>query len=156
MLLGASGDFKIIILVVGLLVLAGGLLLVFFHRRDFDSRITNGLAANELTFERRKHGRRTAVGRLIVCLGVVMSSCYWVHEGLAFAILLGMMLLLILGITVLAYIDMVSVGLKLGLDRMAENNRDTNRAIDAAIAKHKRSQADGENRSPDQQTPDPD
>ena len=93
-----------------------------------------------------------AVARLIVCLGLVMASCFWVHERLAFAILLGMMLLLLVCITILAYVDLASVGLKLSLDRMAENEREIDKAVERAIADHQRNQGSEE---PDRATNSP-
>lgn len=142
-LLATTDDFKTVILIVGLAVLAFGLMQFFYHRKNLDANFDVGLAPAEIKFERRKHVRRMAIGRLIVCLGLVMASCYWVHERMAFAILLGTMLLLIICITILAYVDLASVGLKLSLDRMAQHKRKNDRVIQEAIANHHRNQTSG-------------
>ena len=143
-MLATTGNFKVVILLVGLAVLALGLVMAFYQRKNLDSNSTDGLTDAETKFERRKFGRRMAVARLIVCLGVVMASCYWVHERLAFAVLLGMMLLLLVCITILAYVDLASVGLKLSLERMAENEREVDKAVEKAIADHHRNRSSDE------------
>jgi len=133
----ALSDFKLTLLLAGLIVITGGLWTVWIHRRNLNQlqqRLKKGSSAS--CFDRRKHQRRSIVGGLITSCGIVMSGFYWVDEGRAFAILLALLLLLIVGITILAVLDMVSIGLKHGIEQLAEPDTETDRVIAAAIAKH--------------------
>ena len=145
----ADSDFKMILLLTGLIVLTGGLWSVWHHRQHF-SQLQTRIEHDSPTFpfERRKHQRRSIVGALVACCGIVLAGFYWVqvHDGGAFAILLGLLLLLIVGITILAILDMVSIGLKHGIEQLAEPDTETDRAIAAAIAKH---QSENSNASTD-------
>ena len=135
----AESDFKMILLLTGLIVLTGGIWSVLHHRQHF-SQLQTRLQPDSATFcfERRKHQRRSIVGGLVASCGIVLAGFYWVqvHDGKVFAILLGLLLLLIVGITILAVLDMVAIGLKHGIEQLAEPDNETDRAIAAAIAKH--------------------
>ena len=133
----AQSDFKIILLLTGLIVFTGGLWSVWHHREHF-GQLRERLNHDSPTFpfERRKHQRRSIVGGLVASCGIVLAGFYWVHEGKAFAILLALLLLLVVGITILAMLDMVSIGFKHGIEQLAESDTETDRAIAAAIAKH--------------------
>ena len=133
----AVSDFKMILLLTGLIVLTGGLWSVWQHREQF-GQLQQQLEPKSLTFkfEHRKHVRRSIVGGLMAGCGIVLAGFYWVHEGRAFAILLAMLLLLIVGITILAVMDMLSISLRRGIKQLAETDTETDRAIAAAIAKH--------------------
>ena len=133
----ALSDFKMVLLLTGLIVLTGGLWSVLHHREHFRQlQQRMGKDARSFRFERRKHQRRSIVGGLIAGCGIVLAGFYWVHEGRAFAILLALLLLLIVGITILALLDMASIGLRRGIKQLAEPDTETDRAIAAAIAKH--------------------
>ena len=135
----AESDFKMICLLTGLIVLTGGLWSVWHHREHF-SQLQAELKRDspKFLFERRKHQRRITVGALVASCGIVLAGFYWVQKegAFAFAILLALLLLLIVGITILAVMDMVSIGLKHGIDQLAEPDTETDQAIAAAIAKH--------------------
>lgn len=134
----ALSDFKMILLLSGLIVLTGGLWSVWTHRQHINQLQLRSEKGARTCFDRRKHQRRGIVGGLVASCGIVMSGFYWVDEGRAFAILLALLLLLIVGITILAILDMVSIGLKHGIEQIAEPDTETDRAIAAAIAKHHR------------------
>ena len=135
----AESDFKMTLLLTGLTVLTGGLWSVWHHREHF-SQLQKRLDqdSHAFLFERRKHQRRSVVGGLVASCGIVLAGFFWVrvHDGKVFAILLALLLLLIVGITILAVLDMVSIGLKHGIKQLAEPDNETDRAIAAAIAKH--------------------
>ena len=135
----AQSDFKMILLLTGLIVLTGGLWSAWYHRQQF-SQLQTRLERDDpaFSFERRKHQRRGVVGGLVASCGIVLAGFFWVrvHDGGVFAILLGLLLLLIVGITILAIMDMVSIGLKHGIEHLAEPDTETDQAIAAAIAKH--------------------
>ena len=133
----ALSDFKVILLLTGLIVLTGGMWSVWTHREQYSQLQQRlDLSPGVFTFERRKHQRRSIVAGLMAGCGIVLAGFYWVDEGRAFAILLALLLLLIVGITILAILDMVSIGLKHGIEQLAEPDTETDRAIAAAIAKH--------------------
>ena len=131
----AESDFKVILLLTGLIVLTGGLWSVWHHREQFSQLEPN---SPTFQFERRKHQRRSIVGALVASCGIVLAGFYWVqvHDSGVFAILLALLLLLIVGITILAILDMVSIGLKHGIEQLAEPDTETDQAIAAAIAKY--------------------
>lgn len=134
----AQSDFKVILLLTGLTVLTGGLWSLYHHRENFGELIRQPRQETlSFRFERRKNQRRTIVACLMACCGIVLSGFYWVHEGRSFAILLALLLLLLFGITVLAMMDMVSIGLKHSIEQITEHDSETDRVIAAAIAKHK-------------------
>ncbi len=136
-LLAAQSDFKMILLLTGLVVLTGGLWSVWHHREHFNRRLSQqGQGSRVRPSERRKHMRRSIVGGLVASCGIVMAGFYWVQEEVAFAVLLGLLLLLIVGITILAVLDMVSIGIKRGIEQLVESDAETDQAIAAAIAKH--------------------
>jgi len=110
----AQSDFKVILLLTGLTVLTGGLWSLYHHRENFGELIRQPRQETlSFRFERRKNQRRS------------------------FAILLALLLLLLFGITVLAMMDMVSIGLKHSIEQITEHDSETDRVIAAAIAKHK-------------------
>lgn len=133
----AQSDFKMILLLSGLVVLTGGLWQAWFHREQFN-HLPKRLKQDspQYRFEHRKHHRRTIVGGLVASCGIVLAGFFWVQEGVAFAILLVLLLLLTVSINILAMLDMVSVGIKRGIEQLAEPDNETDQAIAAAIAKH--------------------
>ena len=133
----ADSDFKMTLLLTGLIVLTGGLWLVWHHREQF-SQLQTQLKSDSpsFTFERRKHQRRSIVGALVASCGIVLAGFYWVQREGAFAILLALLLLLIVGITILAILDMISIGIKHSIEQLAETDTEADQAIAEAIAKH--------------------
>ena len=133
----AQSDFKMILLLTGLAVLTAGLWLVWHHREQF-RHLSKRLKQDSpnYRFEHRKHQRRTIVGGLVSSCGIVLAGFYWVQEGVAFAILLALLLLLTISINILAVLDMVSIGIKHSIEQLAEPDTETDQAIAAAIAKH--------------------
>lgn len=141
----AQSNFKVILLLSGLVVLTGGLWSIWHHREHFSllmPQLKND--SPTLRFERRKHQRRSIVAGLMASCGIVMAGFFWVEEGIAFAILLALLLLLIVGITILAVLDMVSIGLKHSIEQLAEPDTETDQAIAAAIAKHQKASRDSD------------
>lgn len=136
-ILATQSDFKMILLLTGLVVLTGGLWSIWHHREQCN-QLPNRLKQDSRTLpsERRKHQRRSIVGGLVASCGIVMAGFFWVEEEVAFAILLALLLLLIVGITILAVMDMVSIGIKQSIKQLAESDTETDQAIAAAIAKH--------------------
>ena len=141
----AQSNFKVILLLSGLVVLTGGLWSIWHHREHFSQLLTQlKQDSPTLRFERRKHQRRSIVAGLMASCGIVMAGFFWVEEGIAFAILLALLLLLIVGITILAVLDMVSIGLKHSIKQLAESDTETDQAIAAAIAKHRKANRDSD------------
>ena len=139
----AQSNFKVILLLSGLVVLMGGLWSTWHHREHFSQLLTKFKQNSPaFRFERRKHQRRSIVAGLMASCGIVMAGFFWVEEGVAFAILLALLLLLIVGITILAILDMVSIGLKHSIEQLAESDTETDQAIAAAIAKHQKTHRD--------------
>ena len=73
-----------------------------------------------------------------------MAGFFWVEEGVAFSILLAMLLLLLVGIAFLAMLDMVSIGLKHSIKQLAESDAETDQAIADAIAKYQEANPDSD------------
>jgi len=146
----AQSDFKVILLLSGLVVLTGGLWSLWHHREHF-SQLLPQLEHDSptLRFERRKHQRRSIVGGLMASCGIVMGGFFWVEEGVAFAILLALLLLLIVGITILAVLDMISIGLKHSIKQLAESDIETDQAVAAAIAKYHQANRDSDTSTDD-------
>ena len=71
------------------------------------------------------------------------------EEGVAFAILLALLLLLIVGITILAVLDMISIGLKHSIKQLAESDIETDQAVAAAIAKYHQANRDSDTSTDD-------
>lgn len=141
----ARSDFKVVLLLTGLVVLAGGLWSAWHHCEHFRRLLAEHKQDSPaLRFERRKHQRRSIVAGLMASCGIVLAGFFWVEEGVAFSVLLAMLLLLLLGIAILAMLDMVSIGLKHSIKQLAESDSQTDQAIADAIAKYQKANRDSD------------
>lgn len=99
-------------LVVGIGILAGGVLLFINHKREIDEVVTSEVADRIKAFEMRKFRRRAIISSMIVSVGLMMAALYWVNEQRVFAIFILMILALLVGISGLALIDFFSISLQ--------------------------------------------
>ena len=99
-------------LLFGLAAFAGGILLMFQHKRHFDEVARTEKDRNKFLFEKRKFRRRTTASSLISAIGVMLASLYWAQEPIPFTALVSMILILLVALLVLATLDLMSVGLQ--------------------------------------------
>ena len=109
-LLGVTESIRGYSLAIGLCGFVSGVFLFLHHRRQWES-IAKDTPERIVQFELRKFRRRTIVSAMIASVGCVMSALYWVTDGRVFSIFILMALGLLVGILLIAFIDMFSVGL---------------------------------------------
>lgn len=100
------------LLLLGLAAFAGGFLLMFHHLRQWREVWATERDPRVRLFERRKFRRRTTVAALVSATGTTMTATYWVVDPRTFAVMMGLLVLLLLGILGLASLDLLSVSLQ--------------------------------------------
>lgn len=103
---------RVSMLVFGLAAFAGGILLMFNHKRTYEEVLQTEKSRDIRLFEHRKFRRRTTASCLISAIGVMLASLYWAKEPVPFTVLVTMILILLVALLVLASLDLMSVGLQ--------------------------------------------
>ncbi len=101
-----------LLLLLGLAAFAVGFLLMFHHLRQWREIWDQERDPRVRLFERRKFRRRATVAALISASGTIMTATYWVIEPRIFAIMMGLLILLLIGILGLASLDLLSISLQ--------------------------------------------
>ena len=99
-------------LVIGLIIFAVGILLMFHHQRDWSAALNRARDSRSRLFETRKFRRRAVLASLISAAGCLMASTYWVVEPRVFAVMMAVLMLVLIGILGVAVLDLMSVGLQ--------------------------------------------
>lgn len=110
-LLAAGEDFLSYTLALGLSGILTGFLLLFAHKRAFEASMKLEDNPRMRLFESRKYRRRSVVSSMIAATGCLMAALFWVTEPKIFAIFILLIMTLLLGILVIAFIDLFSVSL---------------------------------------------
>lgn len=110
-LLGFSQTARNGALLLGLGSIATGVLSLFAHKRHIDEVYNTPHTAREIGFEARKYRRRVFASSLIASTGIMLAGIYAVDEPRTVAIFISIILVMLVGITGLAFFDMFSVGL---------------------------------------------
>lgn len=108
--LGLSAN--VILLLMGISCFSVGILLMFHHRREWEASFRSGVDARTRKFEDRKFRRRAVLATMISSAGCVMASTYWLVDPRRWATMMGVLILMLLGIILLAFLDLFSVGLR--------------------------------------------
>ena len=108
--LGLSAN--LVLLLMGISCFSVGVLLMFHHRREWEASFVKGVDARTLKFEDRKFRRRAVLATMISSAGCVMASTYWLVDPRRWATMMGVLILMLLGIILLAFLDLFSVGLR--------------------------------------------
>ena len=111
-LAAAFDDIRAYLLLIGLATIAGGVMMMLFHKRTYDDVERLEKDPRIVLFEYRKFRRRTTVSSLIGAMGVIMAALYWAIEPTVFAILISLILILIIAILGLATLDMLSISIQ--------------------------------------------
>jgi len=99
-------------LVLGLGSLAGGIFSLYAHKHRYDEVCNSPSMHRELAFETRKYRRRAIASSLIASTGIMLAGIYGVEEPRTIAIFVAVILLMLVGITGLAFFDLFSVGIQ--------------------------------------------
>ena len=110
-----------------------GVALVFYHKFDFDRVLTGNTTKQIVVFEHRKYHRRAMVGSMVASAGIVLATLNWIADARVYAVLLTVLLLLILGVLLLAIVDMFSVS----LNQITKKDEASEKAIVEAILKQR-------------------
>jgi hypothetical protein len=108
--LGLSGN--VVLLLMGISSFCVGILLMFHHRREWEASFERAVDARTRKFEDRKFRRRAVLAAMISSAGCVMASTYWLVDPRRWATMMGVLILMLLGIILLAFLDLFSVGLR--------------------------------------------
>lgn len=100
------------LLLLGLASFAGGFLLMFAHLRQWREVWATERDSRIRLFEWRKFRRRATVAALVSASGTIMTTTYWVVDPQMFAIMMGLLVLLLIGILCLGSLDLLSVSLQ--------------------------------------------
>jgi len=98
-------------LLLGVASIAGGVLSLFAHKRRIDEVFNEPHTPREIGFETRKYRRRAIASSLIASTGIMLAGIYAVEEPRTVAIFISIILVMLVGITGLAFFDLFSVGL---------------------------------------------
>jgi hypothetical protein len=109
--LAAGENFLVYTLALGLCGILTGFLLLFAHKQSFDAAMRAEDNERVRSFEARKYRRRSVVSSMVASTGCMMAALYWVTEPKTFVVFILLILTLLLGILVIAFIDLFSVGL---------------------------------------------
>lgn len=139
---------NVALLLMGLACFAGGILLMIQHRRDW--LVSLGMRADARTrqFEERKFRRRALLASMISSAGCVMSSMYWLVEPKLWAMMMGVLLLILVGIVGIAFLDLFSVGLREMSEPNPEAQREMLRTCLELREKRRQEQVDAKPESP--------
>lgn len=99
-------------LIIGLASFAVGILLMFYHQRDWVAALNRARDSRSRLLETRKFRRRAVLASLISAAGCLMASTYWVVEPRMFAVMMAVLMLVLIGILGVAVLDVMSVGLQ--------------------------------------------
>lgn len=110
-LLAASENFLVYTLALGLCGIVTGFLLLFAHKRAYVTAMRAEDSERIRSFESKKYRRRSIVSSMVASTGCMMAALFWVTEPKTFVIFILLILTLLLGILVIAFIDLFSVGL---------------------------------------------
>lgn len=110
-LVGFSQTVKNGALMLGIASFAGGVLSLFAHKRHIDEIFNEPHTPREIGFETRKYRRRAIASSLIASTGIMLAGIYAVDEPRTVAIFISIILVMLVGITGLAFFDLFSVGL---------------------------------------------
>lgn len=116
---------RVILLSMGLGCFATGILLLFHHQREWDASFSKKSDARTRQYEDRKFRRRTVLASMISSAGCMMASTYWLVEPRLWALMMGALLLMLVGIIGLGLLDLFSVG----LHEIAEGNPTAHEAM---------------------------
>jgi len=108
--LGLSAN--VVLLLMGIGCFSAGILLMFHHRREWEASFQRPVDARTRKFEDRKFRRRAVLATMISSAGCIMASTYWLVEPRRWATMMGILILVLLGIILLAFLDLFSVGLR--------------------------------------------
>lgn len=100
------------LLLMGLACFAGGILLMIQHRREWLVSLAERADSRTRQFEERKFRRRALLASMISSAGCVMTSLYWLVDPRLWAMMMGVLLLILVGIVGIAFLDLFSVGLR--------------------------------------------
>lgn len=100
------------LLLLGLVCFAGGILLLFHHRRQWMASLERKSDLRDRIFEYRKFRRRAVLASMISSAGCVMAATYWLSDPQLWAMMMGVVVVLLVGIIGMGFIDLMSVGLR--------------------------------------------
>lgn len=108
--LGVSAN--VFLLLMGISCFCAGVLLMFHHRREWEASFQSPVDPRTRKFEDRKFRRRAVLATMISSAGCIMASTYWLVDPRRWATMMGVLILMLLGIILLAFLDLFSVGLR--------------------------------------------
>lgn len=99
-------------LFLGLVAFAGGCYLLMRTHRAYQFALAEETKEKARLFEFRKFRRRMVANSLIAAIGAMLAALYWIIEPRLFALMISLVLVSLLGVLGLAFLDLVSVGLR--------------------------------------------
>ncbi|MEZ6095025.1 MAG: hypothetical protein R3C03_12480 [Pirellulaceae bacterium] len=99
------------LLMLGLVSFFGGIMLMTSHRREWLAAIRESRTRRELKYEDKTFRRRAIIAALISALGAVMFATYFTRDPKTFAIMVGLMFILLISLLTFGFLDMLHVGL---------------------------------------------
>ncbi len=142
-LLAFSQTVKNGALLLGIGSFAAGVLSLFAHKRRIDDVFNQPHTPREVGFETRKYRRRAIASSLIASTGIMLAGIYAVDEPRTVAIFISVILVMLVGITGLAFFDLFSVGLN-------EIARTDDSARDALVEEYNRQREKADQMKADQ------
>lgn len=108
----SSGRSRVSLIIIGLLALAGGVIMMKYHKQAIDEVMNSDKDTRIQLFERRKFRRRSLASAMIAAIGILMIALPWAREPGAFFGLITIVMLLLLAVLFLAFLDLMSVSLQ--------------------------------------------
>lgn len=136
------------LLLMGLACFAGGILLMIQHRREWLVSLAERADSRTRRFEERKFRRRALLASMISSAGCVMTSLYWLVEPRLWAMMMGVLLLILLGIVAIAFLDLFSISLREISEPNPQAQQEMLRTYLELREKRRREQATGEPETP--------
>jgi len=118
---------------LGAAMLVVGVALVFYHKFDFDRVLASKATKRIIVFEHRKYYRRAMVGSMVASAGIVLATLNWITDARVYVVLLTVLLLLILGVLLLAVVDMFSIS----LNHIAKKDEESEKAALEALLRQR-------------------